>query len=60
MRETYRLQKEIIYDNLENPYVFMISYIGREEKSYDELFTKMNKLLNLFVTDIKNKENDAL
>ena len=38
----------------------MISYIGREEKSYDELFTKMNKLLNLFVTDIKNKENDAL
>ena len=60
MRETFRLQKEIIYDNLENPYVFMISYIGREEKSYDELFTKMNKLLNLFVTDIKNKENDAL
>lgn len=56
MRETYRLQKNIVYDNLEKPYVFMISYIGREEKSYEELFSKMNKLLNLFVEEVKNKE----
>ena len=47
MRETYRLQKEIVYDNLQDPYVFMISYIGREEHPYDELLIKMNKLLNL-------------
>lgn len=55
MRETYRLQKHIVYDNLEKPYVFMISYIGREEKPYEELFSKMNKLLNLFVEEVKNK-----
>lgn len=55
MRETYRLQKHIVYENLEKPYVFMISYIGREEKSYEELFSKMNKLLNLFVEEVKNK-----
>ncbi|APZ45341.1 ribonuclease P protein component [Polaribacter reichenbachii] len=58
MRETYRLQKEIVYDNLEKPYVFMISYIGKEEKSYDELFSKMNKLLYLFIEEAKNKENE--
>lgn len=58
MRETYRLQKEIVYDNLDKPYVFMISYIGREEKPYEDLFAKMNKLLNLFIDDVKNKSNE--
>jgi ribonuclease P protein component len=60
MRETYRLQKEIVYDNLDKPYVFMISYIGKEEKTYEEIFSKMNKLLNLFIQEVKNKENEAL
>ncbi|WP_405611235.1 ribonuclease P protein component [Polaribacter sp. Asnod1-A03] len=59
MRETYRLQKNIVYDNLEKPYVFMISYIGREEKTYEELFSKMNKLLNLFVEDVKIKSDET-
>lgn len=54
MRETYRLQKEIVYNNLDKPYVFMISYIGKEEKSYQELYSKMNTLLNLFVDKVKN------
>ena len=58
MRETYRLQKGIVYDNLENPYVFMISYIGREEMPYEELFSKMNKLLTLFIEEVKNKSDE--
>lgn len=60
MRETYRLQKEIVYDNLKQPHIFMISYIGKEEKPYEELFSKMNKLLNLFVEEVKNKEDEKL
>ena len=60
MRETYRLQKEIVYDNVEKPHVFMISYIGKEEKPYEELFSKMDKLLNLFVAEVKNKSNEKL
>jgi ribonuclease P protein component len=60
MRETYRLQKEIVYDNLDKPYVFMISYIGREEKPYQELFSKMNKLLHLFVEKTKKQEDEKL
>ncbi|PQJ80404.1 ribonuclease P protein component [Polaribacter porphyrae] len=54
MRECYRLQKEMVYSNLEQPHVFMISYIGREELSYKELYSKMNKLLELFISKIKN------
>lgn len=59
MRETYRLQKQIVYDGLDKPYVFMISYIGKEEMLYEELFSKMNKLLILFIEEVKNKENET-
>jgi ribonuclease P protein component len=60
MRETYRLQKEIVYNNLEEPYVFMISYIGREEIKYEELYPKMEKLLRLFVEKAKNKADENI
>jgi ribonuclease P protein component len=60
MRETYRLQKEIVYSNLEKPYVFMISYIGREEMKYEELYPKMEKLLMLFVEKVKNKADENM
>ena len=60
MRETYRLQKGIVYDNLENPYIFMISYIGREKMPYEELFSKMNKLLTLFIQEVKNKSDEKI
>jgi ribonuclease P protein component len=60
MRETYRLQKGIVYNNIEKPYIFMISYIGKDEKSYEVLFSKMDKLLNLFIEQVKIKENEKL
>lgn len=58
MRETYRLQKQIVYDNLDEPYVFMISYLGRDEWKYEDLYVKMEKLLRLFVNEVKNKEHE--
>ena len=58
MRESYRLQKAIVYNNIENPYVFMISYLGKEELKYEEIYAKMTKLLTLFITETKLK-NDA-
>ncbi|MEN8703895.1 MAG: ribonuclease P protein component [Polaribacter sp.] len=58
MRESYRLQKEIVYNNLDVPYVFMISYLGKEEKNYEEIYAKMNKLLSLFIEDIQNISNE--
>ena len=55
MRETYRLQKQIVYNNLDKPYVFMISYIGKEEIKYKDLHLKMEKLLTLFIDKVKVK-----
>lgn len=60
LRESYRLQKEIVYNNLEEPYVFMISYIGKEEPDYEEVFLKMQKLLNLFVEKTKEIKNEEI
>jgi ribonuclease P protein component len=58
LRETYRLQKHIVYDSIDQPYIFMISYIGKEEWKYEELFSKMEKLLTLFVNETKNKKDE--
>lgn len=57
LRETYRLQKEIVYSKVEKPTICMISYIGKEELSYEILFSKMTHLLNLLIKETtKNDE----
>jgi len=53
LKEAYRLQKTVVYSGVDKPYVFMISYIGKEELAYDVIYSKMNKLLQLFVEKIK-------
>ena len=60
MRESYRLQKEIVYDSLDKPYVFMISYLGKQECTYEEMFLKMEKLLIRFVSETKNIKNEEI
>ena len=58
LRETYRKQKYTVYNTVEKQYVFMISYIGKEEWSYEDLEKKMNELLHLFVKAIQKNTKD--
>ena len=60
MRESYRLQKEIVYKNLDLPYIFMISYIGKEEFSFEDVSLKMEKLLNKFINELNKDKNDEI
>jgi ribonuclease P protein component len=60
MREAYRLQKGIVYNQLETPHVFMISYLGKDKWSYEDLHGKMEKLLTLFIEETKNIKNDEI
>ena len=53
LRETYRKQKQLVYNSIDKPYVFMISYIGKEEFNYEDIDAKMVKLLNTFIDKIK-------
>lgn len=60
LRETYRLQKHIVYENLDKPYVFMISYIAKDTWSYQDLFYKMEQLLTVFIAEVKKQQNETL
>ena len=60
MRETYRLQKQIVYENIDKSFVFMISYLGKEEWKYEDLYAKMEKLLTLFVHEAKKKIDEEI
>jgi ribonuclease P protein component len=61
MREAYRKQKYTVYNELDIPYVFMISYLGKTAQKYDTIEDKMEKLLTSFLQEIKkitkNEEN---
>ena len=57
LRETYRLNKHILLDNLDKPYAFMFFYQTKERLSYEEINTKTIQLFEKFVAQVLNKEN---
>jgi ribonuclease P protein component len=56
LRETYRLNKHILIDNLEKKYAFMFFYQTKERLSYEEINTKTIQLFEKFVSQLKNEE----
>ena len=56
LRETYRKEKYTVYNAIEKPYIYMISYIGKEEIPYQEIEKKMQKLLASFVNEVQKTE----
>jgi len=58
LRENYRKQKQLVYNTIDKSYVFMISYIGKEKCTYDEIELKMEQLLKAFVEQIKTTKDE--
>jgi len=56
LREVYRKEKHTVYDGVSEPYVFMISYIAKDEWKYADLEHKMKKLLTLFLAETSKDE----
>ncbi len=56
IRESYRLQKKIVYSSVDKPYVFMISYLAKEEWDYAKIEHSMQKLLQLFIDKVSEHE----
>lgn len=56
LRETYRLNKHILTDNLDKKYAFMFFYQTKDRLSYEEINTKTIQLFEKFVQHLKNKE----
>ncbi len=56
LRETYRLNKHLLVENLEKPYAFMFFYQTKDRLSYEEINTKTVQLFEKFVLQLKNEE----
>ena len=56
LRETYRLNKHLIVDNLDKPYAFMFFYQTKDRLSYEEINTKTVQLFEKFVQQLKKEE----
>ena len=49
LRETYRLNKHLLIDNLDQSYSFMFFYQTKERLSYEEINTKTIQLFEKFI-----------
>lgn len=52
LRETYRLNKHLLWDNLEGNYSFMFFYQTKDRLSYEEINTKTIQLFEKFLQQV--------
>ena len=53
LRETYRLNKQLLLDNMDKPYALMFFYQTKDRLSYQEINEKTIQLFEKFVASIK-------
>ena len=56
LRETYRLNKHLLLDNLNEPHAFMFLYQTKDRLSYEEINKKTIQLFEKFLVAIKSEE----
>jgi ribonuclease P protein component len=60
LRETYRLNKHILINNLDKPYAVMLFYQTKDRLSYDEINTKTIQLFEKFVAQNIKKDQSEI
>ena len=55
MREAYRLNKHLLYTNLEEQYIIMFIYLAKEKETFKLIENKMKDLMEKFLRREKNK-----
>jgi ribonuclease P protein component len=58
LRETYRLNKHLLLENVQEPYSLMFFYQTKDKLSYEEINTKTIQLFEKFLLQI-NKTTDS-
>ena len=56
LRETYRLNKHLLTENLDKPYAFMFFYQTKERLTYQEIEIKTIQLFEKFLVQLKREE----
>ncbi|WP_338646689.1 ribonuclease P protein component [Flavobacterium sp. KS-LB2] len=60
LRETYRLNKHLLIDNLDQPYSFMFFYQTKDRLTYEQINTKTIQLFEKFIAqNIKKPESES-
>ena len=57
LRETYRLNKQLLIDNLQEPYAFMLLYQTKDRLTYEEINLKTVQLFEKFFTNLSQKQD---
>ncbi|MEO8238711.1 MAG: ribonuclease P protein component [Flavobacterium sp.] len=52
LRETYRLNKHLLWENVEEPYCFMFFYQSKDRLTYEEINTKTIQLFEKFIQQV--------
>ncbi len=55
LRETYRLNKHLLHDNLKQPYAFMLFYQTKDRLTYEEINIKTIQLFEKFLAQVKKE-----
>lgn len=58
LRETYRLNKHLLIDNLQEPYAFMLLYQSKDRLTYEEINLKTVQLFEKFHLQLKPREEE--
>ncbi|GGW57394.1 ribonuclease P protein component [Winogradskyella epiphytica] len=58
MREAYRLNRPLYFNNSSSSYAFMILYLSKDGTSFDKLNHSMKHLFKKFFTQIKKFEKE--
>jgi ribonuclease P protein component len=57
MKEAYRLEKPLIFNNMQGTYAFVFLYLGKEMPDYTDISRAMEKLLQKFKQHEEASEN---
>ena len=58
LRESYRLNKHLVFNNSEGNYAFLFLYLGKEMPSYPEVDKSMQIILQKFLKKIDDAKVD--
>ena len=58
LREAYRLNKPLIFNNIEGNFAFIFLYLGKRQPSFSELDMAMKQLLEAFLKKESHESNN--
>lgn len=57
LRESYRLNKEKIFNNIEGSFAFLFLYLGKEMPEYEDVEKHMKIILKQFLIKVSNEDS---